>query len=137
MTTAYDASDIDAAALHVGLSGLIAADDCRFVATVEAVEKALRQGPGVYRYRFEDGLPGREGTFLLCTSWLVDSYLAVGRVEDAHRLFSALVALAGPTGLMAEEYDVDSETALGNFPQAYSHVGVIESALKISAAAAR
>jgi GH15 family glucan-1,4-alpha-glucosidase len=133
-TTAYGSRDIDAAALHVGLSGLVPADDCRFVATVEAVETALRDGPGVYRYRFDDGLLGNEGAFLLCTSWLIDSYLAIGRAADARSLFSELVALVGPTGLLAEEYDVATKTALGNVPQAYSHVGLIESALKLAAA---
>jgi trehalose 6-phosphate phosphatase len=132
-TSAYGSSAIDASALHVGLSGLVPADDRRFVATVEAVESTLLDGPGVYRYRFEDGLPGREGAFLLCTCWLVDSYLAIGRNGDARRLFRELVALVGPTGLLAEEYDIASSTALGNFPQAYSHIGLIESALKLSA----
>jgi trehalose 6-phosphate phosphatase len=131
-TTAYGCDDLDAAALYVGMSGLLDPSDSRFVRTVEAVERQLRSGVGVYRYLFDDGLPGREGPFLLCSSWLVDSYLAIGRKQEAMELFRELVRLAGPCGLLAEQYDTDAGVALGNYPQAYSHVGVIENAIKLS-----
>ncbi len=85
----------------------------------------------MYRYRTDDGLPGFEGGFHLCASWLVDAYLLAGRVDDAHDLFRQLVTLAGPTGLLSEQYDPAQERALGNFPQAYSHLGIINNAVMI------
>jgi trehalose 6-phosphate phosphatase len=132
-TAAYDGDDLDAAALHVGLSGLLPTEDPRFAGTVEAVEKHLRDGPTVYRYRTtDDGLPGTEGGFHLCASWLVDAYILMGRIDDARALFSDIVALAGPTGLMSEQYDPKERRALGNHPQAYSHLGIIESAVRLA-----
>jgi GH15 family glucan-1,4-alpha-glucosidase len=125
----YDGDDVDAAVLAVGLSGLIPPHDPRFLSTIEAVERELRQGPTVYRYRFDDSLPGTEGGFNLCTSWLIQAYALVGRRADAEALFREYAALAGPTGLMAEEFDPATGLALGNFPQAYSHIGLINAAL--------
>jgi trehalose-phosphatase len=133
-TAAYDGVDLDASVLVVGLKGLVTPDDPRFVSTVGAVEQALRDGPTVYRYKDDDGLPGAEGGFHLMTSWLVDAYLLVGRTADAQALFKDLTALAGPTGLLSEEYDPHLERALGNHPQAYSHLGVIENALNLDLA---
>jgi len=131
-TAAYDGSDLDAATLMIGTSGLLPADDHRFASTVEAVERALRRGPTVFRYLEDDGLPGREGGFHLMTTWLIDAYHLVGRRDDARALLDELAALAGPTGLLSEEYDPDTGRALGNHPQAYSHLGVINSALRLS-----
>ncbi len=133
-TAAYDGTDLDASVLAVGLSGLVEADDPRFVATVEAVERDLRVGPTVYRYHHDDGLPGTEGGFHLMTSWLIDALHLVGRTADAHELFERLVELAGPTGLLPEEYDPEHGRSLGNHPQAYSHLGVINNALTLSQA---
>ncbi|MFN2425242.1 MAG: trehalose-phosphatase [Candidatus Binatia bacterium] len=132
-TTAYGSDHADAASLLVGLSGLLDPTDTRFVRTVEAVERELRDGSGVYRYRFDDGLPGREGPFLFCASWLVDAYLAVGRRDDAWELFRAITAAASSTGLLSEQYDAEGRIALGNYPQAYSHVGLIGNALNLAA----
>jgi GH15 family glucan-1,4-alpha-glucosidase len=101
---------------------------------VAAVERELRAGPTVYRYHADDGLPGREGGFNLMTAWLVDALHLVGRGEDARALLDELVALAGPTGLMAEEFDPETGRALGNHPQAYTHLGVITNALRLSGA---
>jgi trehalose 6-phosphate phosphatase len=129
---AYDGTDLDAASLQVGLSGLLPPDDERFLRTLEAVERYLREGPTVYRYRYDDGLPGSEGGFHLCTSWLVDAYLLTGRRADAEELFGQLVSLAGPTGLFSEEYDPRTRTALGNHPQAYSHLALIRNAVNLS-----
>ena len=122
-TAAYDGVDLDAAALQIGLCGLLPADDERFAATVEAVELRLREGPTVYRYRSDDGLPGSEGGFHLCALWLVHAYALVGRQSDAQALFEQVLELAGPTGLLSEQYDPRAERALGNHPQAYSHLG--------------
>jgi trehalose 6-phosphate phosphatase len=131
-TASYEDDSIDAASLHVGLSGLVEPDDPRFASTVAAVERTLRDGPTVYRYRIDDGLPGHEGGFHLCTSWLIDAYHMIGRRQDARALFDELLTLIGPTGLLSEEYDVETGLALGNVPQAYSHLGLIENALRLS-----
>jgi len=131
-TENYGGDGIDASCLHVGLSGLLPPDDARFVATVAAVEKELRHGPTVFRYRSEDGLPGLEGGFHICASWLVDAYLLVGRQDDARQLFDEIAALAGPTGQLSEEFDPTTRTALGNVPQAYSHLGLIENAVALA-----
>jgi GH15 family glucan-1,4-alpha-glucosidase len=120
--------DLDAASLHVGLSGLVEPSDARFVATVTAVEAELRSGATVFRYRRDDGLPGVEGGFHLCAAWLVEAYVLVGRWGEARELFEQLVDVAGPTGLLSEEYDPVAERSLGNHPQAYSHLGVIRCA---------
>ncbi len=114
------------------MSGLVAGDDARFVATVDAIEQALRDGPTVRRYHIDDGLPGSEGGFHLLASWLIDAFLLVGRVEDARTLFGELIALVGNTGLLSEQYDPKARRALGNHPQAYSHLGLIMNALHLA-----
>lgn len=124
----YGDGEADAAALCVGLSGLLRPDDPRFLGTVELVERELRDGPTVYRYRYDDGLPGREGGFSLCTSWLIEAYARIGRRDAARELFDAYLAQLGPTGLLAEQYDPLARRALGNYPQAYSHLGLINAA---------
>lgn len=129
--SAYDTTDIDAAVLWIGLSGLLPPDDPRFVATVRAVERELLEGPTVYRYRYEDGLPGQEGGFNICTSWLIESYVLLDRRQEALQLLQQYVSLAGPVGLMAEEYDPRTGMALGNYPQAYSHLGLINAVVRL------
>lgn len=136
-TIAYGDPGLDAAALAVGLTGLVAPEDPRFVQTVERVGERLRAGEGVYRYRADDGLPGEEGTFLLCTAWYIESLAMVGRVREARDLFEKYARLAGPTGLLAEEHDPKLDLALGNFPQAYSHLGLINCAVRLAAAGER
>lgn len=130
-TAAYDGDDLDAAALAVGLSGMLPPDDPRFVATVRAIEQHLRDGPTVYRYLADDGLPGHEGGFHLCAAWLAQAYLLVGRRDDAQDLFTALADLAGPTGLLSEQYQPSRRLALGNTPQAYSHLALIDLAVAL------
>jgi len=136
-TAAYDGTDLDAATLHIGLSGLIDPKDERFAATVVATEAELRSGSTVYRYHHDDGLPGIEGGFHLCAAWLVEAYLLIGQRSDAEALFKQLVNAAGPTGLLAEEYDPVAERSLGNHPQAYSHLGLLRCAQLLSADATR
>lgn len=131
-TAAYDSDDLDAAALFVGLAGLIPGDDPRFQSTVRAIESELRDGPAVYRYRTDDGLPGEEGGLHICASWLVESYLLAGRRDDAEELFNAYASLAGPTGLLSEEYSPPLGLALGNHPQAYSHLGLVRNAVRLA-----
>jgi trehalose-phosphatase len=135
-TVAYDSDDLDAASLWIGLAGLLPDDDPRFLATVLAVEAELRNGPTVYRYLWDDGLPGREGGFHICTTWLVEAYLRTGRRSDAEELFNQYLDLVGPTGLLPEQYDSDAERHLGNHPQAYSHIGLIRCALLLDSATA-
>ncbi|MEL7206934.1 MAG: trehalose-phosphatase [Actinomycetota bacterium] len=133
-SAAYDGTDLDASTLAVGLWGLLEPGDDRFEKTVGCVEQALREGPTVYRYHYDDGLPGREGGFHLMTSWLIDAYLLVGRLDDAKALFTDLTDRVGGTGLLSEEYDPATGRALGNHPQAYSHLGLINNALNLEAA---
>lgn len=130
-TTSYDDNDMDAAVLHIGLSGLLAPDDERFVSTVRAIERDLRSGPIVYRYRRDDGLPGFEGGFFICAFWLVEAYALIGELTEARDMFNRLVELVGPTGILPEQYDPTEEVALGNVPQAYSHLGLINAALAL------
>ena len=127
-TAAYDGTDLDAATLYIGLSGLIDPSDAKFAATVTATEAELRSGSTVYRYHHDDGLPGTEGGFHLCAAWLVEAYLLIGQRSQAEALFAQLVDAAGPTGLLSEEYDPVAERSLGNHPQAYSHLGLLRCA---------
>ena len=122
-TAAYDGTDLDAATLHIGLSGLIEPSDPRFAATVVATEARIAQRCNGLPVRSDDGLPGTEGGFHLCAAWLVEAYLLTDQRSQAEALFDRLVAAAGPTGLLSEEYDPVAERALGNHPQAYSHLG--------------
>jgi trehalose-phosphatase len=128
-TTAYDGTDLDAASLFIGLSGLIDPSDERFQSTVTAIEGELRSGSTVYRYRRDDGLPGNEGGFHLCAAWMVEAYLLTGRRTEAEELFQQIVDCSGPTGLLPEQYDPIAERSLGNHPQAYSHLGLIRCAI--------
>ncbi|MCC6322820.1 MAG: trehalose-phosphatase [Phycisphaerales bacterium] len=130
-TLAYDSDELDASALMVGLKGLVSASDPRFVATVEAVNRDLRRGNSVWRYRHDDGLPGPEGGMTICATWLVEALALIGRIEEAEELLDGVCRTAGVLGLMSEQWDEDSRQALGNFPQAYSHLGVIEAALRL------
>ena len=133
-SVAYGDEEIDASSLWIGLSGLLADDDPRFLATVLKIEAELRSGAVVYRYRWDDGLPGTEGGFHICTAWLIEAYLRTGRRGDAEELFQQMLETAGPTGLLPEQYDPFAERGLGNHPQAYSHLGLIRCAAVLSAA---
>ncbi len=128
-TVSYGDRDLDASSLWIGLSGLLADDDPRFLSTVLAIEAELRSGATVYRYLWDDGLPGREGGFHVCTAWLIEAYLRTGRRTEAEELFQQMIDCAGPTGLLPEQYDPEAERGLGNHPQAYSHLGLIRCAL--------
>lgn len=132
-TTAYDGVDLDASVLAVGLSGLLDPDDPRLATTIEAVETWLRRGDTVLRYTHEDGLPGEEGGFNLMTSWLIDAKILTGQLDEARVLFERYLALAGPTGLIGEEVDPATGKGLGNHPQAYSHLGLINNACNLAA----
>jgi trehalose 6-phosphate phosphatase len=131
-SVAYDSPEMDASSLWIGLSGLLPNDDPRFLQTVLRIESELRSGATVYRYHWDDGMPGKEGGFHICTAWLIEAYLRTGRRSDAEELFEQLLSTAGPTGLLPEQYDPDLERGLGNHPQAYSHLGLIRCAQLLS-----
>jgi trehalose-phosphatase len=129
---AYGVPELDASVLQLVSSGMLPAEDERARATLRAIEVALRDGPTVYRYRYDDGIAGHDSGFHLCTGWLIEAYVKAGRVDDAYDLFKQMLTLAGPTGLLSEGYDPRTDRALGNFPQAYSHIAVVDSAYAIS-----
>lgn len=131
----YGGKALDASLLLVPLVGFLPPDDPRVVATVEAIQRELTVDGFVLRYRTEhtaDGLPGGEGVFLLCSFWLVDALHLMGRTDEAEALFTRLVGLRNDVGLLAEEWDPTGQRMLGNFPQAFSHTGLVESALLLS-----
>lgn len=135
---AYDSTALDATALLIPLVGFLPADDPRVQGTITAIQSHLLADDGLLRrYNGEDGLPGDEGAFVLCSFWLVDVLVLCGRVEEAREVFVHLLELASPLGLFAEEFDPEENVQLGNFPQAYSHIGLINSALYLGEARGR
>jgi GH15 family glucan-1,4-alpha-glucosidase len=132
---AYGSADLDAALLMMPLVGFLPATDERIHGTVDAIRRELTTDGFVKRYTTEsavDGLPPREGVFLPCTFWLVDNLALMGRVDEARALFGRLVGLANDVGLLAEEYDPGTRRLLGNFPQAFTHVAMVNSAYNLS-----
>jgi GH15 family glucan-1,4-alpha-glucosidase len=129
---------VDASLLALPLRGVIPADHPRMVATTKAIAERLSAGDGLlYRYRHDaspDGLAGDEGAFLLCSFWLVDNLAHQGRVEEAGQLYESLCARASPLGLLSEQIDPSSGALTGNFPQAFSHIGVIASGVTLARA---
>ncbi len=119
------------AALAIGLCGLIDPRDQRFIDTVEAIDKNLRTGSVVRRYLFDDGLPGTEGGFHICTAWLVEALALIGEQARAEALFDEMCDRAGPTGLLPEQYCELTNRSLGNHPKAYSHAGLILAAFRL------
>jgi len=117
--------------------GFLKPDDPRYRSTVEAIERDLLVDGLVLRYdslKSKDGLPAGEGAFLACSFWLVDAYLLLGRRDDAEQLFGRLVSLCNDVGLLSEEYDPHAKRQLGNFPQAFSHIALINSAFNLTRA---
>jgi len=134
----FDSDAIDATTLLIPRMGLLPYDDPRVQGTIEAVMQNLMTEKGlVYRYKNEDGLPGDEGCFLLCSFWLVDSLSLSGRLDEAISIFVNVLQLMSPLGLLAEEIDPETGKLLGNFPQAFSHIGLVNSALYIGIARGR
>lgn len=128
---------LDATSLLIGLTGLLAPDDIRTLSTIDAVTAGLTDDLGlVQRYRGDDGLPGAEGSFLLCTFWLAQALAAAGRVDDAERVLRGAAGHASDLGLMAEEVDSRTGEQLGNFPQAFSHLGFVLAAQALADATA-
>jgi len=117
------------------LLGFLPAKDPRMLGTVKAIEEHLMEDGFVGRYTLDpkvDGLPHGEGKFLACTFWLADNYVLQGRRGDAIQLFERLLAIRNDVGLLAEEYDPAAKRQLGNFPQAFSHVGLVNTAFNLT-----
>ena len=134
---AYGGNDLDASLLLLAPVGFLKPGDPRYRRTVEAIERDLVVDGLVLRYdslKSRDGLPAGEGAFLACSFWLADAYLLLGRRGDAERLFKRLVGLANDVGLLSEEYDPRANRHLGNFPQAFSHVALINTAFNLTRA---
>jgi GH15 family glucan-1,4-alpha-glucosidase len=130
-TQSYGSDALDASVLLIPHMGFLPADDPRMLSTVAAIERGLTWDGLVLRYATEtgvDGLPGHEATFLICSFWLADNYAMAGRLDDAQVLFERLLSLTSPLGLLAEEYHPGLRRQLGNFPQAFSHIGLINTA---------
>jgi GH15 family glucan-1,4-alpha-glucosidase len=133
----YGTKDLDASLLLLPCIGFLPPDDPRVCGTVEAIEQRLLVDGLVRRYdtrQTEDGLPPGEGMFLACSFWLVDAYVMLGRLDDARSLFERLLALRNDLGLLSEEYDPAARRQVGNFPQAFSHVALVNSAFNLSRA---
>jgi GH15 family glucan-1,4-alpha-glucosidase len=136
-TQYYGSEELDASLLMIPLVGFLPADDPRVVATTAAIERDLLEDGFVHRYRETaapavDGLPAGEGVFLPCTFWLCDNYALAGRYDDARKLFERLLAVRNDLGLLSEEYDPRTGRLLGNFPQAFSHVSLVNTALNLT-----
>ena len=135
---AYGATQLDASLLMLPLVGFLPADDPRMRGTIEAIERRLVVDGFVHRYDTAsgvDGLPAGEGAFLACSFWLADNFVLLGRHDDARALFERLLGLRNDVGLLAEEYDARLGRQVGNFPQAFSHVALVDTALNLGRAA--
>jgi GH15 family glucan-1,4-alpha-glucosidase len=136
-TQAYGSEELDASTLLMPLVGFLPADDPRIAGTIDAVKRHLTRDGFVERYQTQerndvDGLPGGEGVFLPCSFWLVDALLMQERDDEARELFEKLLGVSNDLGLLSEEYDPAAKRLLGNYPQAFTHVGLVNSAYNLS-----
>jgi len=130
----YETDSLDASVLLAPIFGFLPGDDERLRATVTAIAEELTENGFVLRYRTDetdDGLSGKEGTFLICSFWLVSALAIVGELQRARDLMEKLLLIASPLGLYAEEFDAETGRHLGNFPQAFSHLALMEAAARI------
>jgi alpha,alpha-trehalase len=134
-TQAFGSNVLDASALYIPLVGLLPPTDQRVQSTVERIRNDLTRDGLVYRYRAGDGLPGGEGTFSLCSLWLVDNLALGGRLDEAHDLFERILSFANDVGLLSEEIAPSTGQMLGNFPQGFTHMAVIGAAVNLAKAA--
>jgi GH15 family glucan-1,4-alpha-glucosidase len=135
----FDTDELDAAQLLMPIYGFLPATDDRMRSTIEAIADELTEDGLVLRYRNDeglnaDGLVGEEGTFVICSFWLVSALAMAGELERAEELFDQLAGYANDLGLLAEEIDTANDEQLGNFPQAFSHIGLITAAYAIDQA---
>ena len=134
-TQAYGSSALDACALLIPRVGFLPYDDERVVSTIETIRNELTEDGLVLRYRTDqsdDGLTGREGSFLICSFWMVYALWGIGRHREAEELFGRLLALRNDVGLLSEEYDTRAQRLVGNFPQAFTHLALVNCALRLS-----
>jgi GH15 family glucan-1,4-alpha-glucosidase len=134
-TQSYGSRELDAALLLIPRAGFLPPDDPRVIGTIDAVREELSHGGFLRRYSTDDGevdgLPGGEGVFLVCSFWLADALYMTGRTKEAREMFERLAGLANDVGLLSEEYDPVTGRHLGNFPQAFSHIGLVNTALAL------
>lgn len=133
----YGGKALDASLLLIPQVGFLPCDDPRVQGTIRAVEEDLLRNGLLLRYlpdQTDDGLPGDEGVFLACSFWLADAYVLQGRLDDANRMFERLLSMRNDLGLLSEEYDVGRRRMLGNFPQGFSHIGLVNTAYNLSRA---
>jgi len=142
-TQSYGSRELDASLLLIPQMGFLPPDDKRVIGTIEAIQRELSTADGfILRYPTSgsdegvDGLPGDEGAFLACSFWMADDLAMIGRVDEARKLFEKLLALRNDLGLLAEEWDPQLQRQVGNFPQAFSHVPLIDTALRLTASGA-
>ena len=136
-TQSYGSDLLDASLLLIPYVGFLPAGDPRVQGTVAAVERTLLRNGFVLRYATEhgiDGLPGHEGAFLACSFWLADNYAFAGRVREAEEMFERLLGVRNHLGLLAEEYDTGLQRQVGNFPQGFSHLALVNTAAGLDAA---
>ena len=134
-TQAYGSKALDACALLIPRVGFLPYDDERVVSTVETIRNELTEDGLVLRYRTDesdDGLSGREGSFLICSFWMVNALWGIGRRSEAEELFERLLALRNDVGLLSEEYDTRAQRLVGNFPQAFTHLALVNCAIQLS-----
>jgi GH15 family glucan-1,4-alpha-glucosidase len=133
-TQHYATTEVDASLLMLPLVGFIGGDDPRMLGTIDAVERDLMRDGLLMRYRTQtgvDGLAGHEYPFLACSFWLVGAYAEAGRRDDARALLDRLVGLVNDVGLLSEEYDPRGKRMVGNFPQAFSHLTLVQAAFRL------
>lgn len=133
-TQVFGGTDLDASSLLIPRTGFLPATDPRVQSTIEAIKSGLTQHGIVYRYRSRDGLPGGEGVFLTCTFWLIDALALSGRLDEAHELFERVSGYANDLGLLSEESGPDNRELLGNFPQGFTHMALINAAINLAKA---
>ncbi len=137
-TQVFGSEDLDACSLMLAITGFLPADDTRMTATINAIASRLTDEHGmVYRYLDRDGLPGSEGTFLMCTFWLAHAQALAGDVDAATATFNRAISSINDVGLLAEEVDPATGEMIGNFPQAFSHIGLVNAAWAITQATAQ
>jgi GH15 family glucan-1,4-alpha-glucosidase len=132
----FDSEALDATSLLIPVMGFLPPEDHRVQGTIAATLQHLTSDGMVYRYLGDDGLPGQEGTFVLCTFWLVDALVLAGELEKAEALLLGVLKHVSPLGLLAEQIDATSGEQLGNYPQAFSHIGLMNTALHLAGALA-
>ena len=127
-----DGNRLDASLLLLADLGFVKPDDPRFVRTVEAIGKGLKRGDALFRYVMPDDFGAPETSFTICTFWYIDALASIGRHEEARSLFERILARRNHLGLLSEDLEFDGGEAWGNFPQTYSHVGLINAAMRLS-----